>query len=987
MLILNGRTLGDLLGKYTCFKWNGNSVVDYIVGSSNFLHRVKNMTIGCHTLYSDHNPVQLHFNHFRTEISSETKNNPAAENAPLRYKITQEGLTSFKAGFEEPAIIDAINEAATWAVNAEPSTSNAKTLASKVTSLICSVAECSLEKSKPPSSSISKHGPWFDQTCKNSRCLTFQSLRVLSKHPDNQRVRDRHRTNKNKHRKIIKTRKDKFLKNVNNKIKNGKIVSWKDFKKLQMYKKDDPKLDTDLLGSFQCFYQQLYSDEHPTIDSFTKQALLGNADHLAMSGTPNETLNAPITFEELQGAISSLKTGKASSFDQINNEMIKSLNPGMTNLILTLFNMCLSSGSYMWSKSVIIPLHKKGPVSNPDNYRAISVCSCLGKLFSTVLLSRLITHRSNDHPDPPNQAGFTKGSQCADHIFVLMSIAEKYKKIKCKVYAVFVDLRKAFDLVCRQALLFKLACYGVNGGFYEVMKSMYEQPTGNIKLNGKLSNSFPILKGTGQGNPLSPELFKVYFKELSDLLNTATTTCPTLSGKVITHLAWADDLVILSLDSVSLQKQVDIVANYCKEWGLEVNIAKTKFMVINGKCPPDPDWRPRLNNTPIKLVSSYCYLGVIISSNGKFKQAVGSLYSKGLGAYISFRNTVDRQFIDTRSFDKLFEALVSPILSYGCQIWLPNHPVINRLLSTFQRSSSIDLRLVAKLPSERVHLRHIKYMLGLNRRSVNTAAWGETGKLPLFVKSLGQCIKFFRRVMSMDSHCLVKAAMNEQVQLNLSWFSGIKSIISCFDNVHPSVYQRNSPPLLNASLLARTCSPQAIIDRFKGYFIAAWKESINLSSKLAFFKQVKDNFQWEHYLDICDKFDVRRSTAQIRCSAHKLTIETGRHDNTPRNDRICPYCLNKDGLFHFDDENHLLKHCPLGRDQREACNDGVADLPIFNIASTYPRPGNLLSSPSDISESDVFAIKLTCKTVHCLYQARNKYMRNLRDSAKVNPSR
>ena len=41
LLTLNGRTIGDSLGRYTCFKWNGNSVVDYIAVSSDLLHQVK----------------------------------------------------------------------------------------------------------------------------------------------------------------------------------------------------------------------------------------------------------------------------------------------------------------------------------------------------------------------------------------------------------------------------------------------------------------------------------------------------------------------------------------------------------------------------------------------------------------------------------------------------------------------------------------------------------------------------------------------------------------------------------------------------------------------------------------------------------------------------------------------------------------------------------------------------------------------------------
>ena len=134
---------------------------------------------------------------------------------------------------------------------------------------------------------------------------------------------------------------------------------------------------------------------------------------------------------------------------------------------------------------------------------------------------------------------------------------------------------------------------------------MYSNSSGHIKINGKLSQAFHINKGTEQGHPLSPELFKVYFQKLSELLNEAITNCPTLSGLRISHLAWADDLVVLSLDPESLQKQIDILEKYCSDWGLEVNIAKTKFMVLNGKASCLSSWRPTLNGQPIEQVASY----------------------------------------------------------------------------------------------------------------------------------------------------------------------------------------------------------------------------------------------------------------------------------------------------------------------------------------------------------------------------------------------
>ena len=488
-----------------------------------------------------------------------------------------------------------------------------------------------------------------------------------------------------------------------------------------------------------------------------------------------------------------------------------------------------------------------------------------------MLLSRLISHRAFAAPDPPNQCGFTKGSQCNDHILTLLTIIEKYNLKKKRIYAVFIDLRKAFDLVCRQALLYKLASYGVNGGFFNLIRDMYSCSTGHIKLNGKISRSFDIKKGTEQGHPLSPELFKVYFKELSDLLNIADTNNPLLCDIRITHLAWADDVVILALDRASLDKQLQIIEEYCHKWGLKVNADKTKFLIFNGRCPNNqsPGTRPSINGDELEQVSNYCYLGITISSNGKFSEATKTLSRKGLGALFSLQRTIDRRFINPSSLHVLFNSLINPIITYGSQVWLPVSSLINSLITSNFSLTSPDanfLSLIAKQHHEAIHLRHLKYLLGINRRSCNAAAWGETGTFPLFISCIARCIEYFKRVINLDDSHLVKAAVKEQVLSSLSWFKGIKGIIDKFDELEQSDYNRNSSPFLNALLLADKCSHVKVTSSLQEVFTASWKAALDNSSKLSFYKSVKDQFRWETYLDsdIIPNFNVRRSTSQIR---------------------------------------------------------------------------------------------------------------------------
>ena len=247
---------------------------------------------------------------------------------------------------------------------------------------------------------------------------------------------------------------------------------------------------------FETFFTDLYTDHHTTINDEKKDTLIKTADNINNTSTHPINLNDKFSTDEVRRTIRSLKTGKASSIDMINNEIIKSLDDNHICFLTKFFNTCFDCGVYPWNESVITPLHKKGNKSDPDNYRAIAVSSVMGKLFSTILLERLIKYRKDSFPDPPNQSGFTKGAQTYDHILTMNTIASKYKKLKKPVYAVFVDFKKAFDSVCRQALFYKMTQHGITGKFYKVLRDMYSNSFAYIKLSGHLSKRFRISKGT-----------------------------------------------------------------------------------------------------------------------------------------------------------------------------------------------------------------------------------------------------------------------------------------------------------------------------------------------------------------------------------------------------------------------------------------------------------------------------------------------------------
>ena len=56
---------------------------------------------------------------------------------------------------------------------------------------------------------------------------------------------------------------------------------------------------------------------------------------------------------------------------------------------------------------------------------------------------------------------------------------------------------------------------GIKGTYLNIIKAIYDKPTGNIILNGEKLKAFPLRSGTGQGCPLSPLLFNIVLEVLA----------------------------------------------------------------------------------------------------------------------------------------------------------------------------------------------------------------------------------------------------------------------------------------------------------------------------------------------------------------------------------------------------------------------------------------------------------------------------------------
>lgn len=131
----------------------------------------------------------------------------------------------------------------------------------------------------------------------------------------------------------------------------------------------------------------------------------------------------------------------------------------MINVYVNMFNLIFDTGTLptAWLIGNIIPIYiNTGDKFEAKKYGPITLLSCLGKVFTSILNERLSEYLENFCILNENQAGFRKGYSTIDHIFTLYTLFELVYVKKKKIHCAFIDFEKAFDFVHRNSLFLNL---------------------------------------------------------------------------------------------------------------------------------------------------------------------------------------------------------------------------------------------------------------------------------------------------------------------------------------------------------------------------------------------------------------------------------------------------------------------------------------------------------------------------------------------------
>ena len=117
------------------------------------------------------------------------------------------------------------------------------------------------------------------------------------------------------------------------------------------------------------------------------------------------------------------------------------------------------------------------------------------------------------------QFGFQEGSVCTEASFTILKTINHILERGSKMSSCFLDVRKAFDTVWIDGLMYKLfSDVGVNDKLWLAIKDLYIDVKARILYSGALSREFDISQGTRQGRILAPFMYIVYINSLVKVL-------------------------------------------------------------------------------------------------------------------------------------------------------------------------------------------------------------------------------------------------------------------------------------------------------------------------------------------------------------------------------------------------------------------------------------------------------------------------------------
>lgn len=399
-----------------------------------------------------------------------------------------------------------------------------------------------------------------------------------------------------------------------------------------------------------------------TLQQFCKSKLNSVSNSLKIFTIPD------LSVAEVGKLIQGVSNKKSSGLDGITSHILKLSLPYIVESLTYIYNICISKGIFPQDlkHAKIIPIPKSKDLTDLNNFRPISILSVISKPLERHIHIHLLKFLEEHDLIYHHQSGFRPKHSCQSALTRLTDTWLSAINENKMTGVVFLDLKKAFDLVDHNILLDKLGLYNLDCNVLCFFESYLQDRKQYVFHNGNYSTEGTISYGVPQGSILGPLLFLLYINDLPLHISNPQVQCDLLADDTTLHTSDKDEKVI----SKTLQKSLDEVLEWCVVNNMIIHPAKTKSMLITTRqkhqlCPHPLNLSLQLE--PIEQVKQHRLLGVIIDNQFAWNPHIENL-CKRIAKNIFLLSRLEH-ITDTFARTLFFHAHIKSHVDFASNIW------------------------------------------------------------------------------------------------------------------------------------------------------------------------------------------------------------------------------------------------------------------------------------------------------------------------------
>ena len=237
--------------------------------------------------------------------------------------------------------------------------------------------------------------------------------------------------------------------------------------------------------------------------------------------SPPARLGNRITRDLVAATIARIPKRRTPGPDGLLGETLRCAPPAVVDLIAHL-QLAYWDGGYLpthLKESVTTLLHKKGYPREPGNYRPIALANTLAETYTMVVQTIVSDFMEENGMLSAGQEGFRPMRHTARQLRLVTSVIEDATLAKRNINLTYVDFSSAFNTVTHAGLLEIMRRKGFPEDAIAAVGAMYSESVTSILPHGR-TRPIPILRGTIQGDCLSPLLWNIFMDPLLRWLET-----------------------------------------------------------------------------------------------------------------------------------------------------------------------------------------------------------------------------------------------------------------------------------------------------------------------------------------------------------------------------------------------------------------------------------------------------------------------------------